>query len=198
MSSGTASRRAPARRVPLARPFFDRDEEREVVAALRSRWVTQGPRVAAFEQAFAAAVGAREAVAVSSGTTALFLSLHALGVGPGDEVIVPALTFIASANAVAHAGATPVLVDVEPGTYNLDPTRLDAAIGERTRAVMPVHQLGMPADLDAIRERAGRHGVAVVEDAACAVGSRYRGRPVGSSGDPVCFSFHPRKLLVTG
>ena len=191
-------RKPPARRVPVARPSFDEAEERALREVLRSGWVTQGPRVAEFERRFAERVGAAEAVAVSSGTAALFLSLHALGLGPGDEVVVPSLTFIASANAVVHCGAEPVLVDVDPRTYNIHAEVVEAALTPRTRAVVVVHQLGLPADLAPIQELARRHGLHVVEDAACAVGSRYRGHPIGSSGDPCCFSFHPRKLLVTG
>jgi dTDP-4-amino-4,6-dideoxygalactose transaminase len=187
-----------SRRIPLTRPVFGVEEEKLLLETLRSGWVTQGPRVEEFEARFAEAVGAQHAVAVSSGTTALFLSLHALGIGPGDEVVVPSLTFIASANAVLHAGATPVLVDVEPRSFNLDPAALEAAVTPRTRALLPVHQLGQPADLDAIGAVAARHGLALVEDAACAVGARHRGRPVGSSAHVACFSFHPRKVLVTG
>ena len=184
--------------MPLARPVFGPEEERLLVEVVRSGWVTQGPRVEEFEHRFAEAVDARCAVAVSSGTAALFLALLAKGCGPGDEVIVPALTFIASVNSVSHTGATPVLVDVDPRTYNLDPERVAAAITKRTRAVMPIHQLGLPADLDAIQALADQHGLCIVEDSACAVGSRYRDRPIGSSGHPGCFSFHPRKLIVTG
>jgi perosamine synthetase len=192
---------APAtalRRVPLAKPSFGPEEERLLVQALRSGWVTQGPRVEEFEARFAEAVGAPHAVAVSSGTTALFLALHALGIGPGDEVIAPSLTFIATANAIVHAGATPVLVDVEPETCNLDPAAVAEAVTPRTRAILAVHQLGLPADLDALEAVAARHGLAFVEDAACAVGARHCGRPIGGSGRPCAFSFHPRKLLVTG
>lgn len=186
------------RSIPLARPSFDADEERRIRKVLRSGWVTQGPRVAEFEERFAATVGADCAVATSSCTTALHLSLRALGLGPGDEVIAPAATYIATINSIVHAGATPVLVDVDPRTYNLDPSCLEAAISPRTRAVMVVHQLGLPADLDAIDAIATRHELLVVEDAACALGAHYRGRPVGSSGRLVCFSFHPRKVIVTG
>ena len=186
------------REIPVARPSFDSEEERLIREVLRSGWVTQGPRVAEFEREYAAAVGAEEAVAVSSATTALFLCLHALGIGPGDEVIVPSLSFIASANAITHSGASPVFVDVDPRTYNLDPGKIPAAIGPRTRAVMVVHQLGMPAELERIEQIARGAGLLVVEDAACAVGSRYKGRPIGGSGNPSCFSFHPRKVLVTG
>jgi dTDP-4-amino-4,6-dideoxygalactose transaminase len=188
----------PKDRIPVARPSFGAEEERAVAEVLRSGWVTQGPRVAEFEERFASRVGAAEAVAVTSGTTALFLTLHALGIGRGDEVIVPSLSFIASANAIVHCGAAPVFVDVDPRTYNLAPAAVARAVTPRTRAVMPVHQLGLPADLDAIQEIADREGLKVVEDAACAVGSAYKERPIGSFGNPACFSFHGRKVVVTG
>ena len=186
------------RRIPVTRPAFDEREERRLVETLRSGWVTQGPRVVEFEERFAETVGSKEAVAVTSATTALFLTLHAMGIKPGDEVIVPSLSFIASANAIAHCGATPVFVDVDQRTYNIDPGEIAAALTPTTRAVMVVHQLGLPADLDAIREITEDLGVSLIEDAACAVGSCYKGRPIGSSGNPACFSFHPRKVLVTG
>lgn len=184
--------------IPVARPSFGVEEEQAVAEVLRSGWVAQGPRVAELERRFAHTVGAAEAVAVSSGTTALFLSLHALGIGPGDEVVVPSLSFIASTNVVAHCGAAAVFADVEPRTYNLDPAAFSAAITERTRAVIAVHQLGLPADLDRFVEIAHGRGITVLEDAACALGSRYRGHPVGRSPGLACFSFHARKVVVTG
>jgi dTDP-4-amino-4,6-dideoxygalactose transaminase len=193
-----AGSRGARRSVPLARPSFGAAEEDALRDVLRSGWVTQGPRVAEFERRFAVRVGAAEAVAVSSGTTALFLALHALGIGPGDEVIVPSLSFIASANCIAHCGATPVFADVDPRSYNLDPEAVRAALSPRSRALLAVHQLGVPAELDALQQIARSHGLPLVEDAACAVGARYQGRPIGSSGNLACFSFHPRKLLVTG
>jgi len=186
------------RRIPVAKPSFDEAEERLVRDVLRSGWVAQGPRVGELEERFAAEVGAAHAVAVASGTAALFLALEALGVGPGDEVIVPSLSFIATANAVVHAGATPVFVDVDPRTYDVDPDAVDAAVTPRTKAVMVVHQLGLPADLDRFAALAARHGIAVLEDSACAVGSRYRDRPIGSSRNLGCFSFHARKVVVIG
>ncbi|HKQ48199.1 MAG TPA: DegT/DnrJ/EryC1/StrS family aminotransferase [Phycisphaerae bacterium] len=186
------------RNIPVAKPSFDDAEERLVIESLRSGWVTQGPRVAEFERLVAEFVGAKEAVAVTSATTALFLALRVLDIGPGDEVIVPSLSFIATANSVVHAGATPVFVDVDPKTYNIDPDLIEPAITPRTRAIMPVDQLGMPADMDRINEIARRRKLRVIEDAACAIGSRYKGRPVGGDGDLVCFSFHPRKVIVTG
>jgi dTDP-4-amino-4,6-dideoxygalactose transaminase len=184
--------------IPVAKTSFDEVEERMVTEVLRSGWVTQGPKVADFERAFAQRVGAAEAVAVSSGTTALFLALYAGGIGEGDEVIVPSLSFIATANVVVQCGAVPVFVDVDLRTYNLDPAGLGNALTPRTRAIMPVHQLGLPADLDRINEFAAKHGLLVVEDAACAAGSAYKNKPIGGSGNLVCFSFHPRKILVTG
>lgn len=194
---------APEPIIPVARPEID---EREVEAARRailSGWVTQGPEVAAFEAEFAAAVGARHACAVSSGTAALHLALLALGVGAGDEVVTVSHSFIATANAIRYAGATPVLVDVEPATFNMDAKRVEVAVTERTRAILCVHQMGLPCDVGAIVEIARRRGLLVVEDAACAAGSEilWHGRwePVGRPhGDVACFSFHPRKLLTTG
>jgi perosamine synthetase len=188
----------PKRTVALAKPSFSNEEEQALIEVIRSGWVTQGPKVAEFEERFADAVGADHAVAVTSATTALFLSLHALGIGPGDEVVVPSLTFIASVNPIVHVGATPIFADVDPRTFNLDPDALEAALTPRTRAVMLVHQLGLPADLDEIQRRASARGVAVIEDSACALGSVYKGRPIGSSKNLNCFSFHPRKVIVTG
>ena len=184
--------------IPFSRPYYPGGEAEALAAVIESRWVTQGPRVREFEAAFAAAVGAREAVATSNGTTALHLALYASGVGPGDEVIVPSLSFVATANAVWHCGARPVFADVDPATYNLDPDAAEAAITPRTKAIMPVHQLGLPAAMDAFAASASRHGVAIVEDAACAVGSRYGDRPIGSLGFPACFSLHARKVITTG
>jgi perosamine synthetase len=184
--------------IPVSRPAFGVEEEAALLATLRSGWVTQGPRVAEFEKAFAAYVGQPEAVAVSSCTTGLHLVLHALGVGPGDEVVVPSLSFIATANAVAHTGATPVFADIDLATYNLSPASAEAALSARTKAILVVHQAGLPADLEACRALAARAPVTLVEDAACAIGSRVEGRLVGSGSLAAVFSFHPRKLLTTG
>jgi perosamine synthetase len=187
------------RTIPVARPYVGREEEEAVTAALRSGWFTQGPRVAEFERAFAAYVGAEHAVAVSSCTTALHLALLSLGVRAGDEVICPSFSFIATANCIVHAGGTPVFVDIDPETYNLDPQRIEEAITPRTRAILAVHQVGLPASLNEILEVARRHALPVVEDAACAIGSQYFGRRIGAPhGDLACFSFHPRKILTTG
>jgi perosamine synthetase len=189
--------------IPVARPWMDEREADAARRAILSGWVTQGPEVAAFEREFAAAVGAPHACAVSSCTTALHVALVALGVGPGDTVVTVSHSFIATANAIRYCGAVPVFVDVELATGNLDPAMLDGAIDERTKAVLSVHQLGMPCDMAAIVGIARRRGVPVIEDAACAIGSELAwhgewqriGRP---HGDVACFSFHPRKLLSTG
>jgi dTDP-4-amino-4,6-dideoxygalactose transaminase len=189
--------------LPIAVPKLGDAEIAAVERVIRTGWITQGPEVAAFEAEFARFCGAREAVAVSNCTTALHLVLHALGIQKGDEVIVPSLSFIASANAIAQTGAMPVFADVALDDLNLDPAAIEAAITPRSKAIMAVHQLGMPARIEAIAEIARRHGLALVEDAACAIGSRVRTgeswREIGAPfGIAACFSFHPRKLLTTG
>ena len=165
--------------VPIARPSFGQLEEEAVIEVLRSGWVSQGPRVAEFERQFAEYVGAAHAVAVSSCTTALHLALVAAGVKPGDEVICPSLSFIATANAIVYAGATPVFADIDRSTYNLDPNRIEELITPRTSAILLVHQIGLPSPIDEIQAIASRHGLALVEDAACAIGSEYRGQRIG-------------------
>jgi perosamine synthetase len=184
--------------IPITRPHLAGGEAEAVAEAIASGWISQGPRVRAFEEAFAARVGAADAVATTSCTTALSLALYVSGVGPGDEVIVPSLSFIATANAVWHCGASPVFADIDPRTYNLDPAAAERAITPRTKAIMPVHQVGLPADMDAFLELGRRHGVAIVEDAACAIGASYKDRPIGSLGPLACFSLHPRKVITTG
>jgi dTDP-4-amino-4,6-dideoxygalactose transaminase len=184
--------------IPFTKPYLRGDEGDAVAATIATGWVSQGPRVQEFEAAFAARVGAPDAVATTNCTTALQLALYVSGVGPGDEVIVPSMSFIATANAVWQNGATPVFADVDPRTYNLDPAAVEQAITPRTKAIMPVHQLGLPADMDPFLALAEAHGLALVEDAACAIGARYKSRPIGSLGPLACFSLHPRKVITTG
>jgi dTDP-4-amino-4,6-dideoxygalactose transaminase len=190
-------------RIPLAAPWLDELEIEAVSRPLRSGWLTQGPEVAAFEREFAAAVGAAHACAVSNCTTALHLALLALGVGPGDEVMTVSHSFIATANAIRYCGAIPVFVDIDPESFNIDAAMIEAAITTRTRAIVCVHQLGMPCDVQAIVQIARRYGLWVVEDAACAIGSELLvdgawERIGGPRGDIACFSFHPRKVITTG
>jgi perosamine synthetase len=184
--------------IPITRPHLAGGEAEAVAEAIASGWISQGPRVQEFEEAFAARVGAAAAVATTSCTTALALALHVSGVGPGDEVVVPSLSFVATANAVWHCGAQPVFADIDPRTYNLDAAAAERAITPRTKAIMPVHQVGLPADMDAFFALAERHGLAIVEDAACAIGASYRDRPIGSLASLACFSLHPRKVITTG
>ncbi len=193
----------PKELIPVARPHLGQEEVSAAARAILSGWVTQGPEVAAFEREFAAFVNAPHACAVSSGTTALHLALLAVGVRPGDEVITVSHSYIATANSIRYCGALPVFVDIAPGTFNMDPRKIEPAISERTRAILCVHQIGMPCDLKAILEIASTHKIPVVEDAACAVGSEmlWQGRweKIGKPhADVACFSFHPRKLLTTG
>jgi perosamine synthetase len=184
--------------VPFTRPYLVGNEGEAVAATIATGWVSQGPRVREFEQAFAERVGAADAVATTNCTTALQLALYVLGVGPGDEVVVPSLSFIATANAVWQNGATPVFADVDPRTYNIDADAVERVLTARTKAIMPVHQLGLPADMDPLLALADRHGLVVVEDAACAIGASYKFRPIGSLGPLACFSLHPRKVITTG
>jgi perosamine synthetase len=182
--------------IPVMKPWFGPEEEVAVAAAVASGWVAQGPRVAEFEQAFAARMGAAHGVATSSCTTALHLALVLAGVGPGAEVVVPSLSFIATANAVRYVGGTPVFADVDAATGNITAKTVAAVITPRTRAVIAVHQGGVPADVNEIRAECDP--LPVIEDAACAAGSTYRGRPVGADAAVAAWSFHPRKLLTTG
>jgi dTDP-4-amino-4,6-dideoxygalactose transaminase len=166
-----------------------------VIHVLENAQFVLGPEVAAFEKEFAAYSGAAEAIGVNSGTSALHLALLAAGVGPGDEVITVPFTFVATAASIAYTGATPVFVDIDPATFNIDVTRIEAAITSRTKAIMPVHLFGQPADMDPIMEIARRHNLVVIEDAAQAHGAEYKGRRAGSIGDMGCFSFYPAKNL---
>jgi dTDP-4-amino-4,6-dideoxygalactose transaminase len=193
----------PKTHLPVAKPFYGPEEEQAVVRVLRSGWVTQGPEVAALEREFADYCGAKHAVAVANCTVALHLSLVAAGVGAGDEVITVSHSFIAGANAVRYVGAIPVFVDVTLNDFDIDPAKIEAAITARTKAILPVHQLGMPAQMEKIRAVALKHKLILIEDAACGIGSEIKaaegwvkvGKPFGRAA---CFSFHPRKLLATG
>jgi dTDP-4-amino-4,6-dideoxygalactose transaminase len=185
--------------IPVARPYIGTEEEQAVTEVLRSGWVTQGPRVAEFEEKFSQYIGCDYSVAVSSCTTALHLALMAIGVGPGDEVICPSLSFIASANSIAYTGATPIFCDIDLATYNINPARIEELISPRTKAILVVHQIGLPAEMNELLHLATKHGLTVIEDAACAIGSEYDGKLVGKPlGKMACFSFHPRKVLTTG
>ncbi len=185
--------------LPLSRPSISDAEIDAVTACLRSGWLTSGRRVTDFEAAFAEAVGAAHAVAVSSATAGLHLALLAAGIGPGDEVITSPMTWASTGNMVLAVGARPVFADVDPGTLNIDVDAVARAVGERTRAIIPVHFGGQPVDLDALRAIAERHGLALIEDAAHALGTTYRGRPVGGGGSTASvFSFHPIKAITTG
>ena len=189
--------------IPITMPVLEKAEADAAHQAVLSGWVSQGPQVAAFEREFAASMGASHACAVSNCTTALHLALLATGVGPGDEVITTSYSFIATANSIRYCGATPIFVDIDPLTYNLDPQCVTEAITSRTRAILVVHQMGMPCDLHTLIDLASRHDIALIEDAACAAGSEIRingewkriGKP---HGHVACFSFHPRKVITTG
>ncbi len=184
--------------LPYGRHVVDEADVQAVAEVLRGAWLTTGPTVEAYEQAFAEYVGAKHAVAVNSGTAALHVAAHAAGLGPGDEAIVPALSFVATANCVRYCGATPVFADVQADTCLVDPARIESLVTERTKAILPVDYAGQPVDLDIIRDIAQRHSLVVIEDAAHALGATYRNRRIGSHAAMTVFSTHPVKHIATG
>jgi dTDP-4-amino-4,6-dideoxygalactose transaminase len=184
--------------IGITRPFLGTEEAEALVEPLETGWIVQGPKVAAFEELFRELSGSPHALATTSCTTALHLALAVLGVGPGDEVVVPAFTYVASANVVEQSGATTVFCDIDRRTFNVDPASLEAAITPRTKVLMPIHLFGLVADMQAVMQIADRHQMAVLEDAACAVGSTLDGRHAGTFGEFGAFSFHARKVITTG
>lgn len=185
-------------KIPLTIPYMDSSEEKAVAQALRSGWIAQGPQVALLEKKVQEYTKTSYAVATSSATTALYLSLLLLGIKRGDEIIVPSFTFIATANVVVQTGATPVFVDIDYGTLNIDPSKISEKITQKTRAIIPVDYVGVPCDMEKINKVARENNLFVVEDAAAALGSEYKHTKIGSLADLTCFSFHARKIVTTG
>ncbi len=185
-------------KIPIARTSLTLQERQSVLGPLESGWLVQGPKVREFEQKWSSFTGATHSIAVTSCTSALHLSLAALGFGPADEAIVPAFTWISTANVVEHLGGKVVFCDINLETFNLDVDQIESKITERTKAILPVHLFGLSADMDPIVELARKHNLGIVEDAACGFGSKYKGSHVGTIGDTGCFSFHPRKAITTG
>jgi dTDP-4-amino-4,6-dideoxygalactose transaminase len=198
VATEVAADERPTESIPITKPFFGEEELRAVQLPLESGWVVQGPHVAEFERKFSAYTGAAHSVSASSCTTALHIAVAALGLGPGDEVIVPAFTWVSTANVVEYMGAKAVFADVDLATYNIDVAHAASLVTDRTVGIIPVHLFGLCADMAAVKGLAAKHGLWVVEDAACALGGRQHGRHAGTIGDIGCFSFHPRKSITTG
>ena len=184
--------------IPIAKPYLTEHDAQAAYDAIMSGWITQGPRVQEFEEKFAAYTGAKHAVAVSNCTTGLHLAMIVAGIQAGDEVICPSMSYIATANSIMYMGATPVFAEVHPETYNLDVADAERRITPKTKAILLVHQIGMPADIDAFSALCQKYNLILIEDAACAAGSSYHGKKIGAHSDLVCFSFHPRKVISTG
>jgi len=184
--------------IPIAKPYLNQEDAQAAYDVIMSGWITQGPRVQEFEEKFAAYTGAKYAVALSNCTTGLHLAMIVAGIGSGDEVICPSMSYIATANCIMYTGAKPVFAEVHPETYNLDVADAEQRITSKTKAILLAHQIGMPADIDAFRALCDKHNLVLIEDAACAAGSSYKGKKIGSHSDLVCFSFHPRKVISTG
>jgi dTDP-4-amino-4,6-dideoxygalactose transaminase len=185
-------------KIPVAKPYLGKEEAQNAYDTILSNWVTQGPRVQEFEEKFADYVGSKYAVALSNCTTALHLAMIVSGIKAGDEVICPSMSYIATANAITYVGATPVFAEVESSTYNIDVLHTEKLITSKTKAILIVHQIGLPADIDAFKALCEKHNLKLIEDAACAAGSSYKGNKIGYHSDLVCFSFHPRKVITTG
>ena len=185
-------------RVPLCKPYISEDEELAAAEVLRSGWLMQGPRTDEFEGLVADFVGVKYAIAVNSGTSALTLALMATGLSAGEKTIVPSYSFVATANSTLHWGGEPIFVDIGSEDYNLDPSKIEQAVDSKTRAIVVVHQFGFAADMDPIMAIAEERGLLVIEDAACSLGTSYRGKKTGSFGEAACLSFHPRKVITTG
>lgn len=185
-------------KIPVAKPYLDKDDAQNAYDTILSGWVTQGPRVQEFEEKFASYVGAKYAVAVSNCTTALHLAMIVAGVQQGDEVICPSMSYVATANSIRYTGATVVFAEVNPINYNIDIYDVRKKITSKTKAILIVHQIGMPADIDAFKALCQEKKLILIEDAACAAGSAYKSKKIGSHSDLVCFSFHPRKVITTG
>jgi len=184
--------------IPIAKPYLTEEDAQAAYDTIMSGWITQGPKVQEFEEKFAAYTGAKYAVAVSNCTTALHLSMIVAGIGPEDEVICPSMSYIATANAIKYVGASPVFAEVNPSNYNLDLVDVEKKIIDKTKAILLVHQIGMPADIDTFKKLCAKYNLILIEDAACAAGSAYKGQKIGSHSELVCFSFHPRKVISTG
>lgn len=184
--------------IPIAKPYLTEQDAQAAYDTIMSGWITQGPRVQEFEEKFASYTGAKHAVAVSNCTTGLHLALIVAGIGAGDEVICPSMSYIATANSIMYVGATPVFAEVHSENYNLDVADAERRITPRTKAILLAHQIGMPADIDAFSALCKKYNLILIEDAACAAGSSYKGKKIGSHSDLVCFSFHPRKVISTG
>jgi len=185
-------------KVPVAKPFLAKEEAQAAYETILTNWVTQGPKVQEFEEKFAHYVGSKYAVAVSNCTTALHLALIVAGIKEGDEVICPSMSYIATANCIKYVNATPVFAEVKRETYNIDPADIRKKITSKTKAIIAVHQIGLPFEIDEVKAICEEFNLVLIEDAACAAGSSYKGKKIGSHSDLVCFSFHPRKVITTG
>ncbi len=185
-------------KIPLAKPYLDKEDAQNAYDTILTGWVTQGPRVQEFEEKFANYVGSKYAVALSNCTTALHLAMIIAGVTADDEVICPSMSYVATANSIRYVGAKVVFAEVNPTTYNIDVDDVRKKITSKTKAILIVHQIGMPADIDAFKDLCNEKNLVLIEDAACAAGSSYKGNKIGSHADLVCFSFHPRKVITTG